>query len=346
MIQHRNTPSATPAPLHTPWAPSSAARRGSLILSLTALPLLVLATTGCPEKAAPAAKPCCEQPTIPAGMVPFKVVKDAVVGNSDEANVTIAVALAKPATRAELYPVLHLLYRHAMTRTAFEPINFSAEVYPDEAAASAGSGAVGKIERPQGKAAPDCENRIANTFEETAAITFGVLFQRKPEEDTSDTCRMAEQKAEKAPDEGFTHRPSMKVDAAARAIEITYPFLELGKDEFQPGLRYTSACKQWIDYTTALFRKIPDLKSLTFSGVHTDGEVLRIVVSKEQFETNFAGLQEDIAAHAALTFQKLGMNATNEKAALKEQEEFYMKTYKGALATLPKTQVTVAKTLK
>lgn len=308
---------------------------------------LLALVASCPDKAGPPApKPCCDQPEIPAGVVPFTIVADESTGLYDERIVKLKAVLSRPAARPELYPVLHALFRHAMTREVAEPRVFHAEVYDGEAAARGGGPGVASIARAQGKLAPECENRVPYTFAEATARAFGELFLRKAEEDPTDSCKLREPRDAPPIDEGFAHRPALTVDEAARAVTLTVPFLKEGEDAWAPELKLTGALKQWIDYTTAYFRKVPDLRRLTFVGVHRDAPALRIAASKEEFETHLSGLQEDIAAYAAVTFQKLGMNAQNQAAALKEQEQFHRKTYLAALAKLPKDQVTIAKNLK
>ena len=98
---------------------------------------MALAVAACNTNTTPAAKACCEQPEIPAGVAPFTVVADEATGPSDGQKVILRVALGKPTKRDDIYPVLHTLYRHAMKRGPFEPIQFIADVYPSEATAKA-----------------------------------------------------------------------------------------------------------------------------------------------------------------------------------------------------------------
>jgi len=310
-------------------------------------PLAVLALgAGCPEKKAEEPKACCEQPTIPAGVAPFKIVVDDATGLYDERVVKIRAVLGGAAERKQLYPVLHTLYRHALTRETKEPLEFEAEVYDSESAAKAGGQGLARIERPRGKLAPVCENRVAYTFEQAANIAFGELFLRKAEEDGSDTCKMAESKDQAPIDADWKLKPAIAIDNAAQSATLTYPFRKDTEDAYLDEIKFTSAMKVWIDFATAFFHKVPDLKNLTFSGTHKDAEVLKITLTRPQFSSGFAGLQEDIAAYAAVTFQKLGMGAGSEKAVLKDRENFQTKTYKTALASLPKDQVTISKNLK
>ncbi len=312
-----------------------------------AVPALVLALgSACPEKKMEEAKICCDQPKIPAGVAPFKIVGDDATGLYDERVVKIKAVLSSPADRTQIFPVLHTIYRHAMTRDTNEPLQFEADVYANEAAATAGGPGIARIARPRGKLAPECENRVAYTFDQAANIAFGEIFLRKAEEEGSDTCKLNESKDQKPVDEGWKLRPAIVIDGAAQTATLTYPFRKDTEDAYVEEIKFTSVMKTWIDFASAFFHKVPDLKNLTFVGIHKDAEVLKISLSGEQFNKGFSGLQEDIAAYAAVTFQKLGMGAGSEKAVLKDRENFQTKTYKTALGSLPKDQVTIAKNLK
>ncbi len=118
--------------------------------------LLALWVAGCNTNSTPAPQACCEQPQIPAGVAPFTVVVDEATGPSDGQKVILRVALGKPTKRDDIYPVLHTLYRHAMKRGPFEPIQFIADVYPSEAAAKAAGDTqlLARISRQQSQLRP------------------------------------------------------------------------------------------------------------------------------------------------------------------------------------------------
>jgi hypothetical protein len=316
-----------------------------LALLPLSLPLSLPLATGCKEDI-PAVKPCCDQPEIPAGVLPFQIVADEVVGPSDAEKVVLRAVLSQPPERQQIYPVLHTLFRFAMTRGAFEPIDFKAEVYDSKAAADRGQGAVATMERGQTNRAPACENVVPWTFEQTVERAYQASLGRAEEEDVADTCHMAEKKVVARVDDGFKNRPQLSVDPAAKSAEVTYPFLELGKDEFAANLKLNSAFSYWIEFTTSMFRRAPDLARFSFVGIHDGEPVLKVAMTRAEFGGGFSTLQEDIAAHAALTFQKLGMNMASDKAAEKEQDTFRTKTYKTALGTLPRGQVMIARHLK
>jgi hypothetical protein len=97
---------------------------------------------------------------------------------------------------------------------------------------------------------------------------------------------------------------------------------------------------------TSMFSKVDGLKELAFNGVYKDEPAVKIRVTREQFDNILARLQEQIASHAAFTFQVIGMGKKSSEAAEKEQEKFKSKSYKSALEKLPKEQVFISPKLK
>jgi len=310
--------------------------------------LLLLAALACSEEKAAGPKTCCDQPKIPAGVTPFVVVGDDVTGPSDGQKVIIRVGLSQPTKRDQVFPVLHTIYRHAMTRNVFEPIQFVANVYASETTARAGGdgGLIGRISRDQGEQGPKCENKIPYDFSEQVARAFAATAGRPDEEDSNDSCHLNEKKVVARVDDKFTHKASYKVDPARSAVEVTFPYLEMGKDEYVKDLKYNSALRDWIEHVMSFFGKVEGLKEMTFVGVQNDQPVVKITVTRQQFDGQLASLQEEIAAHSAVTFASLGLHKKDDKGAAKEQSTFQGKTYKTALASLPKNQVFVSPKLK
>ena len=155
---------------------------------------------GCNEPGGPPPKPpCCEQPEIPPGVAPFTVVAEEVTGPSDGQKVLMRVALRKPIKRDEIYPVLHTLYRHAMTRGAFEPIHFVADLYPARGGQGRRRGHMAaRIPREQSQMAPRCENQVAYDFGEQVDRAFAASLGRGRGEDVDDTCRLDKPKVKRA----------------------------------------------------------------------------------------------------------------------------------------------------
>jgi hypothetical protein len=309
-----------------------------------------LAGAGCKKEAAEGPQACCAQPDIPPGVSKFTVVADDVSGPSDGQRVIMRVGMLQPVKHDQVYAPMKVLYAYAMKRTVFEPTHFEGWFYSSEAAAKSGgeASAIGKIVRTQSDRAPKCENNVNYDFPEQVERAFihSTQGEQVLQEDLNDTCHIAEKKKQVRYDEKFAHKTSYKLDVANQAVELSYPFLEMGKDEFLADLKLNSALAAWAEYMTSMFSQAQQLKSMTFVGIYKEEPAIRISVSREQYDNILSRLQETIASHAAITFQTIGMGAKSSEQAEKEQEKFKSKTYKGALDKLPKEQVTISPKLK
>jgi hypothetical protein len=320
--------------------------------SVTAFLALLAAVAGsaCEKKAAEGPQTCCTQPDLPAGVAKFTVVTDDVTGPSDGQKVIMRLGMLQAVKREEIYAPMKVLYAYAMKRTAFEPIHFEGWFYASESAAKSGgdAGVLAKIVREQSDRAPKCENNIKYNFAEQVDRAFirSTRGEQELQEDLNDTCHIGEKKKQARYDEKFAHKTTYKLDPGNQSVEISYPFLEMGKDEFVAELKLNSVMGTWAEYMTSMFSNAEPLKSMTFVGIYKEEPVVRISVSRQQFDNILARLQEAIASHAAITFQTIGMGKTTSEKAEKEQEKFKSKTYKDALDKLPKEQVTISPKLK
>ena len=316
-----------------------------LILSPTAALLPACST----EKAAApkACPPDCDQPKIPAGVPAFQVVKDDVTGATDGQDVVIRVVLKQKTKRDAIYPALHFLYRYAMTRNTFEPRNFTGEFYGSEAEATAGTTPQAKVWKAQSDKGPKCDNAIRLELPEQVEKAFAHSLNRGEVEDLDDTCRLNEKKKIARFDDKFAHKPTFKLDESAKAVEVLFPYLDsTGKDEYVKVLSFNSAMTYWAEFTSTMFQKAQDLQQLTYVGVLDDQPVLKITVTRQEFDSKLSTVQETISSFAAITFAKLGLHKTNDKGATKEQEAHKTKTYMNALSFLPKDHVMVSPKLK
>jgi len=318
------------------------------VVSITAAMLFATAALpACTKSEQPAGSTtCCDQPKIPAGIPAFTVVRDEVSGPSDGQDVKIHVALKQKTKRDDIYPTLQFLYRYAMTRNTFEPTNFLGAVYNTEGEAQTGGNPIAKITREHGEKGPKCDNAIKLEFAEEVQKAFDHSLNRAIPEDLSDSCHLAEKKKIVRIDDKFTHKPAMKVDAGKRAVEVTYPYLDAGKDEYVKTLSFNNAMTYWAEFATQMFSKAPELGELTYTGLLNDEPVLKITATRQQFDSKLSTVQETIASYAAITFAKLGLHKTDDKGALKDQEQQKTRTYKAALSFLPKNQVMVSPKLK
>jgi hypothetical protein len=305
-----------------------------------------LVLPACTTQKADAPRACCDQPKFPAGIPAFTVIKDDVTGPTDGQDVKMRVALRQKTKRDDIYASMQFLYRYAMTRGTFQPINFVGEFYTTEGEAQTGGNPVAKVWRERSDAGPKCDNNVPLEFPEQVQKAFEYSLNRAVPEDLADTCHIAEKKKEVRFDEKFTHKPAYKVDPATGSAEVTYPYLETGKDEYVKALSFNSAMTYWAEFTSTMFSKAPALKQLTYVGVLNDTPILKITVLREEFEQKLSNVQETIASYAAITFAKLGLHKTDDKGALKDQEEQKTKTYKAALSFLPKQRVFISPKLK
>jgi hypothetical protein len=319
------------------------------IVTFPAASLLVaLASLASCNKSEQAAGPttCCDQPKIPAGVPAFTVVRDEVTGPTDGQDVKLHVAFKQKTKRDEAYKSMQFLYRYAMTRKTFEPTSFLGGFYATEGEAQTGGHQLAKIWREHGDKGPKCENNIKLEFQEECDRAFAYSLNRAEPEDLEDTCHLNEKKKIVRVDDKFTHKPTMKVDDANKAVEVTFPYLETGKDEYVSSLGFNSAMTYWAEFTTTMFGKAPELKKVTYIGLLDDQPVLKIATTREQFDSKLSTVQETIASYSAITFAKLGLHKTDDKGAKKDQEQHKTKTYRAALSFLPKDQVMVSPKLK
>jgi hypothetical protein len=317
-------------------------------VAVAAASMAVLGTLmlGCNTDKSEAPKACCDQPKIPPGVPAFTVVSDSVTGPTDGQDVRIRVALRGKTKRDDVYPALHFLYRYAMTRNTFEPINFVGEFYTTEGEAQTGGNPVAKVWRERSDKGPKCENSVKLEFAEQVQKAFDYSLNRGEVEDLADTCHLNEKKKVARFDDAFTHKPAFTVDGARHSTSVTYPYLDSGKDEYVKVLSFNNAMTYWAEFTTAMFGKAPELKELTYTGLLGDEPVLKITVTRQEFDGKLSTVQETIASYAAITFAKLGLHKTDDKGALKDQEQQKAKTYKAALSFLPKDHVYVSSKLK
>jgi hypothetical protein len=320
----------------------SALSLGLGLLSLAAAPLWVVGCKTDKESPAASCPPDCDQPKMPPGVPAFRVVKDDITGPSDGQDVTIRVVLKQKTKRDAIYPSLQFLYRYAMTRKTFEPRNFNGEVYTSESAAAAGTSPVAKIWKGQADKGPKCENAIPMELPEQVEKAFAYSMNRGEIEDLEDTCHLNEKKKVVRVDDNFKHKPTYKLDEANKSVEVMFPYLESGKDEYVSSLSFNSAMTYWAEFLTSMFSKAPDLQQITYVGLLDDQPALKITVTRQEFDSKLSTVQETIASYAAIIFAKLGLHKTDDKGAKAEQEAHNAQVYKQALAFLPKDRVMIS----
>ena len=316
------------------------------VLANASIFLAIAFGTSCSTEKAAAPRTCCDQPKIPAGVPAFTVIKDDVTGPTDGQTVKVRVALKQKTKRDDVYASLQFLYRYVMQRETFPPMNFEGDFYTSEGEAQVGSNPAAKIWREHADQGPKCENNIALEFPEQVQKAFAYSMNRAVPEDLADTCHLDTKKQQPRFDDKFTHKPAYKVDPARQSVDVTYPYLDTGKDEYVKAISFNNAMTYWAEFTSTMFNKAPNLKELTYTGLLNDEPVMKITVMRPEFDAKLSTVQETIASFAAITFAKLGLHKTDDKGALKEQEQQKTKTYKAALSFLPKDRVFISPKLK
>src|SRR5689334_23203965 len=157
--------------------------RMTTIAAAAVLTLAALAGASCETNKTPAPRACCDQPKIPPGVPAFTVVADDVTGPTDGQDVKLRVALKQKTKRDDIYPAMHFLYRYAMTRNTFEPVNFVGEFYTTEGEAQTGGNPVAKVWRERSDKGPKCENAIRLEFGEEVQKAFDHSLNRAEPED-------------------------------------------------------------------------------------------------------------------------------------------------------------------
>ena len=225
----------------------SLGRRSSTLASILTVAAVAL-IPACQTDKADAPKACppdCDQPKIPPGVPAFQVVRDESTGPSDGQDVTIRVVLKQKTKRDQIYPALHFLYRYAMTRTTFGPRNFTGEFYNSDAEAASGASAAAKVWRTHEDKGPKCDNAIKLELPEQVEKAFAYSMNRGAPEDLEDTCHLNEKKKAERFDDKFTHKPTFTVDPATKGVEVQYPYIETGKDEYVKKLSFNTAMTYW-----------------------------------------------------------------------------------------------------
>ena len=172
-------------------------------------------------------------------------------------------------------------------------------------------------------------------------------LNRAEPENLEDTCHLNEKKKIVRVDDKFTHKPTMKIDDAKKAVEVTFPYLETGKDEYVATLGFNSAMTYWAEFTTTMFGKAPELQA---GDVHRRAE--RSAGPEDHDDARavrreaFDGAGDDRVVLGDHVRQARAAQDRRQGRARRIRKQHKTKTYKAALSFLPKEQVMVSPKLK
>lgn len=272
--------------------------------------------TGCPPQGG--------QPAAPAGATAdtacpkdfptaCKVLKDEtdVKNNSVEYHV-----LVPPDTRhADADKLLQSLYRHLMTRRDSEPAALSGYLYTNEVQFSTppASPVASMVKRAEAKI-PIFENKIELE-----------LWQQV--EEALELSRRADRKLKRQ----LTYR----AEGDSGRASVSVPFTESGKEDWAPQLSFNQAMNQFTDVALALFSRAPGLKLLHFVGVWKDQEVVRIELSRADFNAmQLRDVEERIGSLHGRAFQELALQKGSDESVARSLNARAAGEYRKILAQL------------
>ncbi|HEX2569570.1 MAG TPA: hypothetical protein VH877_08425 [Polyangia bacterium] len=294
------------------------------------LVLLTLALFACEEKRPPAQEAPPTPKSAPADApVPYQVLKDELNNGTNELHVLVAPTIRHDETQK----LLEFLYRHVMTRHEDPPSGMAGYVYTSEAAfRTPPPTPIGTVLKRASDLGPRFENKLPLEFSQE----IDQALARRA--DTS---------------KGWKHALQVSRNDEARSVSLTVPYTELGKDEWAQTLSFNQALQTFCDLAMALFDNVHDLRAMTFSGVWKDREVVRIALTRAEYQAlKLNELEERIGAHHGSVFLEVGAGKSSQlspeeanRAASRQAAAVIAKEYRGLLAQL-KGRATVSPTLR
>ena len=293
--------------------------------------LAVLLAAGCPEENKGPPGPAPDR-TCPEGSpLPCQVLLDETNNNS----VDYHVLVADGAKHDDAQKLLEHLYRHTSKRREDEPAGVAVYVYTTEAAfRTPPRTPVAQVVRKAGELGPKFENRIPLEFWQE--VEQALLPPPIPGQEGPRVRRDAK----------WNLKLKVERDDAQKTLVLTQPYTEPGEDKWAATLSFNQAMQEFADAARALFEEVPDLKGMTFVGTWKDKEVVRIQLSRADYNAVKLGeIDERIGQHHGRVFLELSTGRASDQAAAKTNANLIAKEYRAMLAQL-KGKATVSPTLK
>ncbi|MCC6751291.1 MAG: hypothetical protein IT371_26800 [Deltaproteobacteria bacterium] len=143
-------------------------------------------------------------------------------------------------------------------------------------------------------------------------------------------------------------QPQLLADPTALSVEATVPFInEDGTGQYVEKVSFTKATTELSFYMRTLFDKIEELKRVTFIGKHKDSVLVKIWMTREQYdELNLRQVEESLGAFQGKYIAALMSKAISEKVVKAKVDAQRKKVYRETLARLPAKQVEFDKSIK
>jgi hypothetical protein len=143
-------------------------------------------------------------------------------------------------------------------------------------------------------------------------------------------------------------KPQLLANPVAMELEIKVPFIENdGSGAYRKKLSHTIVTTEFSTYTQTLFDKIEGLKKLTFVGIHDDKEVIRVWMTRSQYQQlDLRNVEESLGAYQGKFIEPIMSKAISEKVVEKKVAKQRLKVYRETFARLPAEQVQIDKRFK
>ncbi len=294
---------------------------------LVGLAALLLALPACPD--ASKDKLYFKDVTPPLGAGKVTIVSDDNANLESGGETTIIATVEPGIDRDELDRLMTSFLRQARERRGFKKgdkaVKIDLRFYVDEAKAKAGGADwLAQVLVSPGANEPTQTNR-----------------QKAP------LLKWAKKALGPQPEYSGKLQPQILADPAALSIELTIPFVsDDGSGNYVEKLSSVKAITEFVSYTRTLFDKLGELKKLTFIGKHNDETVMKIWLTREQYnELDLRNVEESLGAFQGQFIEPIMSKQISEKAVEAKVIAQRKKVYKETLNRLPQAQVQLAKSL-
>jgi hypothetical protein len=304
-------------------------RLGSESTRLGALALAAAAVAGLACEQPAKKKLYFREPVAPVGVGKVTIVSDHNANTEAGGEVTVVATVEPEIDRDELDRLLSSFHRQVRERRGFargdRPQRIVVRFYTTEAAARAGGG---------------------DWLAELTAS--GGAPEQKTNRQKAPLLKWAKKVLGKQPEFSGALKPQLLADPNAMALELTIPYVaDDGSGKYVEKLGYVKAITEWVSYTRALFERIPELKKFTFVGRHNDAVVMKIWLTRSQYNAlNLQQVEEGLGAFQGQFIEPIMSKQISEKAVEQKVIKQRRKVYRETLGRLPKEQVELDQSLR
>ena len=267
------------------------------------------AFSGCDDKKDAPTGPVAETVSPKDSPVSYKVLEDKIDNNSVEYHLLVP----EGTKHDDVEGLLKYLYRHLWTRGDNEPAGVAAYVYNSETAFKTPPRTpIAHVIRKSGEVGPTFENKVPLEFWQEVAEALLPNY-----------------------DDKWKLARKVERDDAQKTLTLTLPYTEPGKDQWVEALSFNQAMNTFTDVAQSLFEKVPELKAMTYVGLWKDKEVVRIQLSRVDYQAlKLNDLDDRIGQHHGRIFLELATNRSSDAKAAKENAALIAKEYKAMLGQL------------